>query len=296
MQQLIQQSPTKNQIEQKVNNNIAANPELEPLLKVYLEILKIQLSLLNELMASSKASNASLKQRKGQGEAILDAGDVCVDSGLFKQTVEEMCKLLEDSAQGDLDLSPFLEIEKFSPEKIDQFINNLKNEDFIYVDELSQELNLPRDLLFFIIHNAIAPFFQSAASSLWEEVDINAWDQGFCPICRHKPDVGQFDKEDNKILECSLCVTHWWYPQPGCPFCGNKSGENIEYFHLQTDPSRQVNVCLACERYLKVFDASALGNDLILRIEDFATPWLDVIAREKGYIAGAEFRFKANPR
>jgi FdhE protein len=70
-----------------------------------------------------------------------------------------------------------------------------------------------------------------------------------------------------------------------CPYCGNEEIEKQSYFTVDGGPVR-VDVCKACNCYIKTRDSRKGEADIPLDICDALTIHLDLVAVKEGYERG----------
>ena len=58
----------------------------------------------------------------------------------------------------------------------------------------------------------------------------------------------------------------------------------LRYFYTEKEGrAYRIDVCDKCKRYIKTIDAKELGMEVIPRIEDVGTMYLDILAEKQGY-------------
>ncbi len=149
--------------------------------------------------------------------------------------------------------------------------------------ELPGQLDVDRELLSFILNNALHPFLQTYATILTPLVDEEKWYQRLCPVCGGEPDFGYLEEKVGGLrLLCSRCDTVWIYKRGECTFCGNTDRETFAYY-LGEDEVYRLYVCDKCKRYLKVMDGRHTARRPILPSQRIITIGMDIAARQEGY-------------
>ena len=141
-----------------------------------------------------------------------------------------------------------------------------------------------RDRLGFVSCHTVPPFLEIYAHEWAERLQDADWVKGFCPVCGSEPLMGRLDKEAGKrLLQCYLCRAEWAFKRLECPFCGSSVQEKLRYFSDEKDPSRRVEVCDVCRKYLKTVDTREMKKECTLFVENLATIHLDMVARDEGF-------------
>ncbi len=149
--------------------------------------------------------------------------------------------------------------------------------------ELPGQLDVDRELLSFVLSNALHPFLQAYATILTPLVDEEKWYQRLCPVCGGEPDFAYLEEKVGGLrLLCSRCDTVWIYKRGECTFCGNTDRETFAYY-LGDDEVYRLYVCDKCKRYLKVIDGRHTARKPILPLQRIITIGMDIAARQEGY-------------
>lgn len=209
---------------------------------------------------------------------------------MFKRALQGLCELASARSKRKTGLDKFLSDSELGPDKIDGFLARIKENDLVYLEGISNRAKVDKELVCFLVQEALAPFYQKATQEIRDRVDLSGWSAGFCPVCGHRPMAAKWsDEEDFKILECSLCGTQWKYPLNKCSFCGNDNPEELLYLSSKKDKGHGLNVCQSCNRYLKISNEKELGREVVLPVEQVVTVYLDQYAKEEGYSLGTEY-------
>ena len=115
----------------------------------------------------------------------------------------------------------------------------------------------------------------------------DSWQEGICPVCGGLPAIGELCGEEGaRRLHCGTCGTGWNFPRQTCPFCGHQEQKAKEYFTAGDERGYRVDLCRACNCYLKVVDGREVGQGLPMDIEDVTTLYLDILAQQEGFTPG----------
>jgi len=152
-----------------------------------------------------------------------------------------------------------------------------------------EELGDPT-LLFFLLTESLKPFYEYLAENLRAVIDVTLWGKGYCPICGETPSIAAITEGKwSRHLFCVYCGTEWPFPFLMCPFCENEEEEGVAYLYVENEKQYRIEVCKACQKYLKAVDIEFIGNPVPLEIENIATLHLDILAQREGYGRGAHY-------
>jgi len=148
---------------------------------------------------------------------------------------------------------------------------------------------LAPDLVWLLAELATSPFAHALQTTLLapREGDAMAdakrqWSRGFCAVCGSWPALAEF-VDGRRVLRCSFCAAAWEMNDYGCIYCGDGSEQFVTAAPDEERKDRRVEVCGACQGYLKTVDAAALSPFPLLAIYDMETMDLDLAAMEHGY-------------
>lgn len=148
---------------------------------------------------------------------------------------------------------------------------------------VAAERHLDADLLGFLLRFALWPSLEACAAGLDEWVSGIGWDQNVCPVCGSGAGLAELKGDEGaRVLHCSFCAREWAFQRTGCPYCGNTDHNTLEILYAENDRRAHLSVCHACRTYLKTIDNKEFRG-LIPAVEDLATPYLDILAGERGY-------------
>jgi FdhE protein len=152
-----------------------------------------------------------------------------------------------------------------------------------------EELGDPT-LLFFLLTESLKPFYEYLAENLRAVIDVTLWGKGYCPICGKTPSIAAIPEGKwSRHLFCVYCGTEWPFPFLMCPFCGNEEEEGVTYLYVENEKQYRLEVCKACQKYLKAVDIECIGTPVPLDVENIATLHLDILAQREGYGRGAHY-------
>ena len=139
---------------------------------------------------------------------------------------------------------------------------------------------LAPDLVWLLAELAASPVANALQTTLMPAG--SDWNHGFCPVCGSWPALAEF-VDGHRTLRCSFCAAAWEMTDYCCIYCG-ESGEHFKLAAPNEERNdRRLEICLACQGYLKTVDVPALSPFPLLAIYDMETMDLDLAAMEHGY-------------
>jgi FdhE protein len=157
------------------------------------------------------------------------------------------------------------------------------HEDNTYLDLVLRDFAINKAVLKFLIHMSIYPSLHAHAEMLKDQINLKQWLRGYCPICGSRPLMSEFNAEGLREYLCSFCGFEWPGERLKCPFCENSDHTKLHYFYAEGDEAYRVDICDACNQYIKTVDSRKLDYEPDLGLEDIVTIHLDILASEKGF-------------
>ncbi|MEA1970878.1 MAG: formate dehydrogenase accessory protein FdhE [Thermodesulfobacteriota bacterium] len=140
------------------------------------------------------------------------------------------------------------------------------------------------DLLGFLVEESLRPALEILSEKYRDVIAGSSWSEGYCPICGREPKISELREEGGKrFLFCGQCGLEWQFKRIRCPFCGNEDQQTLAYFTIENEEKYRVDVCNACNKYIKTVDFRKTEKKPNLDVEDIATLHLDILADEEGY-------------
>jgi len=173
------------------------------------------------------------------------------------------------------------------PGQREVFVESVLRRRTNWSEYLVQHHGVAEDVLGFLLNHTVKPFLSRFSSLVREQVDLEAWGRGYCPVCGAQPNLARLSKAvGRRYLHCPLCETEWRFRRIGCPFCGTEKQEDLRYFTVEGSERYRVYVCDKCKGYLKTVDESRCGENekVCLFWEDVKTVHLDILAMREGYV------------
>jgi FdhE protein len=171
--------------------------------------------------------------------------------------------------------------------KVEDLCRALLSGDDSVFEKYAEELKVDKKLLAFIAYNGIKPSLNVFAEKTAEQLEPDYyWGKGYCPVCGSAPAIAVLQGEGERFLHCGFCGYRWSAVRIYCPFCENKDGKTLSYFYSESEPEYRVDICEACNKYIKTVDLRKLSRECYIPIEQVATLHLDLKAREMGIESG----------
>lgn len=139
---------------------------------------------------------------------------------------------------------------------------------------------LAPDLVWLLAELATSPFAHALQISLLRE--HRDWNYGYCAACGSWPAIMEV-VDGHRILRCSFCASAWERDEYSCTYCGESSEKFVTAAPDPERIQRRLELCGACQGYLKTVDVPSLSPFPLLAIFDMETMDLDLAAMEHGY-------------
>jgi FdhE protein len=137
--------------------------------------------------------------------------------------------------------------------------------------------------LAFLVYNALKPSLSRCAQHLGSYLDREAlWDKTYCPVCGSEPALAMLRDEGRRFILCAFCGHEWPVSRVFCPLCENKNQKDLHYFYSDEEEEYRVQVCKACNRYIKTVDTRNMNRPFYPFLEQVSTLHLDLLAQEQG--------------
>jgi FdhE protein len=264
------------------------NPELYEIFEFYESTLKAQREVY--LLFSPDLSDMDhelCRTRNSEGLPCLKAEDFKPDANLVKKLAHKTTKIIRkksgDAVPSCLDGGSLAGQQK-------EIIKGLV-EDISLLERIAGELQIDFPVFYFLIKTVYSPFLTIYAEKMLKTVEINKWQEGFCPVCGGEPLIARLEEKAGKRwFFCSMCHTGWAHKRMACPFCENDDPKALRYFYVENDEARRVDVCDKCKRYIKTIDYRKIDRVLNPFVENISTLALDIVAEKEGF-RGADISF-----
>jgi FdhE protein len=151
---------------------------------------------------------------------------------------------------------------------------------------------LAPDLVWLLAELAASPFAHalqvtllSARHQLAGDVladAMRAWNHGYCAVCGSWPALAEV-AEGHRVLRCSFCAAGWELNEYCCIYCREHGEAFVTAAPDEERKDRRVEICGACQGYLKTIDVPEISPFPLVAITDMESMDLDLAAMEHGY-------------
>ncbi|MBI4712135.1 MAG: formate dehydrogenase accessory protein FdhE [Planctomycetes bacterium] len=253
------------------------NPKLIDLLDFFSRLNQLQYLSIKQPYVFTTSKDDALKQLQ-QDKYLTEGKQWFINKQDFNNIFREIIKLLKERGEKtEVFENLLMELpEKIptNPEELIKWANQHQNK----LEERG------RNTLTYILWQALSIFYQNEFKQ-FRNIDYQRyWTKATCPVCGNLPKISKLLKDTGKrVLACYLCWTEWPVHRLVCPYCGNKDQDKLSYFYADGNKAYRVDICNACNHYLKTIDEKQLGRETILELEDVITYHLDTLAFSEGY-------------
>jgi FdhE protein len=262
---------------------IGKKPDYADILRFYGKIFELHTTVSPRLyLKLPKVEKSITDIREKEGFPLISREEFLVDVPSSSALFEALCNMAKHANEKMRTTIQILE-EAFS-------VNALRLEDLLkrhaddaYLDSVIRDFAIDRAILKFLIHMSIYPSLHAHAEMLKAQIDLKKWLRGYCPICGSPPHISQFKAEGQRYYTCSFCGFEWPGERLKCPFCENSDHTKLHYFYTEDDEAHRIDICNACNQYIKTVDSRKLDYEPDLGMEDIVSIHLDILALEKGF-------------
>ncbi|MBW2107504.1 MAG: formate dehydrogenase accessory protein FdhE [Deltaproteobacteria bacterium] len=226
-------------------------------------------------------------KREG-GLPLISMADFVIDTAAAEQLLERLCDLAQDAnavlAKAGAGLKQALSEGTLTGSQL--FSKILDQEDAFW-DETARRIDAEKPAVAFLVYNAVKPCLSLCAEALCAYLDKDhPWTKGYCPVCGGLPVLSLLRDEGKRSLVCGVCGHEWDTSRIFCPFCENKDQKKRHYFFSEQEKEYRVDVCDACDTYLKTLDTRHVTRPVYCPVEQVATLHLDIQAQGQGLKSG----------
>jgi hypothetical protein len=270
-------------------------PDLQPALDLQRELLRlvIDLGATLERQAVPRLSlppkYLAVKLKRGVPALTGEPIPLPVPAlAAMKTTLLDLCDALANGGAGDTAVHIHEAIESGRIEAGSLLTASLMRQQTV-IRTGAIHRGLSPDLVWLVAELAVSPFVHALRATLCpsnadpriSEI-VESWSFGYCSICGSWPALAEFT-DGHRALRCSFCSSAWEPSPLACIYCGNASDGFTTIAPDEDRPGRRIEVCAACNGYLKTEGVSALSPFPLLSISDIETTDLDMAAMERGY-------------
>jgi FdhE protein len=259
------------------------NPAYDEILNFYEKVLEEQEAIKSILNVNPIESSKDLRTLQiKEGFPLINKEDFILDMPSSVILFKSLCQIgknATDKMKEDIQtIEEAIRNRALDPEEL---LARHYNE--AYVNNISENLDIDKAVLNFLIHMSIKPSLDANVEKLKDQVDLKNWLRGYCPVCGSFPHMSELKGEGQRFFACSFCGFGWPSERLKCPFCENREHESLHYFYEEGKEIYRVDVCDKCRQYIKTVDSRKLNFEPDMDLEDIITLHLDMLASEKGF-------------
>jgi FdhE protein len=260
----------------------AARPDLAPAVDLQQQLLTIVLSVARTL--EGKLPRLSLPPKYlgaklARGVPVLVGEPIPVPVSVLKPAFLNLCDALAAGGAGEAAEHIRTSVESGQMDAGSLLTASLtRNQEAIRTGAIHR--GLAPDLVWLLAELATSPFAHALQRALLPAAAD--WNHGYCAMCGSWPALMEV-VEGHRILRCSFCASAWERTEYSCTYCGDSSETFVTAAPDQGRIQRRLEVCGACQGYLKTLDVTSLSPFPLLAIYDMETMDLDLAAMEHGY-------------
>jgi len=232
-----------------------------------------------------------LAAKLGRGVPIFAGEPIPVPAGLLKTTLLNLCDALAAGGAGEA-----------ADHIKEAIVANTMDAASLLTASLSRDQQAIRtgavhrglapDLVWLLAELAASPFAHAlqvallspradpAGNALSEA--MRAWNQGYCAVCGSWPALAEV-ADGHRVLRCSFCAAGWELNEYCCIYCREHGEAFVTAAPDEERKDRRVEICGACQGYLKTIDVAGISPFPLVAITDMESMDLDLAAMEHGY-------------
>ncbi|MFA7013775.1 MAG: formate dehydrogenase accessory protein FdhE [Desulfobacterales bacterium] len=280
---------TPAQVEKAAEFIIKLRPFYSELLVFYQAVFMAQEEAKQTVRIEAKPiSKDMLKLKLKEKFPLVSVSDFELDEVSCRQLFEKISRIIREKNPG---LKSSAEVLIAAMDKGDLKVEDLcrallAGNDSVF-EKYAEELKVDKKLLAFIAYNSVKPSLVVFAEKTAQQLEPDYyWGKGYCPVCGSAPAIAVLQGEGERFLRCGFCGHSWSAMRIYCPFCENKDSKTLSYFYSESEPEYRVDICEACNKYIKTVDLRKLSRDCYMPLEQVATLHLDLKAQEMGLESG----------
>jgi len=272
-----------------------ARPDLAPAVELQQRLLAI-VSGAARALDSGRLPRLSLPPKYlaaklGRGVPIFAGEPIPVPAGLLKTSLLNLCDALAAGGAGEA-----------ADHIKEAIVANTMDAASLLTASLSRDQQAIRtgavhrglapDLVWLLAELAASPFAHAlqvallspradpAGNALSEA--MRAWNQGYCAVCGSWPALAEV-ADGHRVLRCSFCAAGWELNEYCCIYCREHGEAFVTAAPDEERKDRRVEICGACQGYLKTIDVAGISPFPLVAITDMESMDLDLAAMEHGY-------------
>ena len=290
-----QTETTPAQVEKAAEFIIKLRPFYSELIVFYQAVFMAQEAAIRTVRIETKPiSDDMLKLKLKEKFPLVSVSDFVLDDASCRLLFEKISRIIFEKNPG-LKSSAEVLIDAMDQDrlKVEDLCRALLAGNDPVFEKFAEELKVDKKLLAFIAYNSVKPSLVVFAEKTAQQLTPDYyWGKGYCPVCGSAPAIAVLQGEGERLLYCGFCGCHWSAMRIYCPFCENKDAKTLSYFYSESEPEYRVDICEACNKYIKTVDLRKLSREGYIPLEQVATLHLDLKAQEMGLESGTSLHLE----
>jgi len=273
----------------------AARPDLAPAVELQQQLLAIVVRA-GDALDSGRLPRLSLPPKYlaaklARGVPIFTGEPIPVPAGFLKASLLKLCDALAAGGAGEAADHIKAALANDSMDAGSLLTASLSRDQHA-IRTGAVHRGLAPDLVWLLAELAASPFAHTLQGALLAPKPaasadpladaMRAWDHGYCPICGSWPALAEVS-DGHRVLRCSFCAAGWELNEYRCIYCGEHGEPFVTAAPDEERKDRRVEICGACQGYLKTVDIAVLSPFPLVAITDMESMDLDLAAMEHGY-------------
>ena len=272
-----------------------ARPDLAPAVELQQRLLAI-VSRAARALDSGRLPRLSLPPKYlaaklGRGVPIFAGEPIPVPAGLLRTSLLDLCEALAAGGAGEA--ADHIK-EAILANTIDaaSLLTASLSRDQHSIRTGAVHRGLAPDLVWLLAELATSPFAHALQVALLSPRPdpaghalsdaMRAWNHGYCAVCGSWPALAEV-ADGHRVLRCSFCAAGWELNEYCCIYCREHGEAFITAAPDEERKDRRVEICGACQGYLKTIDVAGISPFPLVAITDMESMDLDLAAMEHGY-------------
>ncbi len=216
-----------------------------------------------------------IEKEFSKGKPLFAPGNIPVDIELTKETYYALVKKTERYLGREMGGLKDLFID--SATKFSKLVKEALKCDSHILKLACKEHDVDYQAVNLLLRLALRPSIKKISKKAADEIDLNQWSYGYCPVCGSAPAFVKLGEEgESRFLYCSLCEISWAFPRLRCPFCGNENQDDLCYLYPEGDEGVRVDLCHRCQGRIKTIDINYPSGTVIPFLDELVTSHLSM--------------------
>lgn len=273
---------TLEQIQTKVKNITARNPVYSEISQWVGELLTITVKASDGFRPVDIPFTAdTIPPAWYQGKPLMKIDELPLNWMQAKALYNQLVNQIKHTKGGQKQADGLMQALDDDADGIPILMKAILASDFDAIQTTAGRLSIDPPVLTLLLRLSLRPALLEMAQRARDQLDLDRWLHGHCPVCGSAPLLADLSGEGGKrTLHCSLCETAWPYTRLRCPFCENDDIDDLSYLMAENEKGLRVDLCNRCGNYLKTIDLRELSGPVIVPLDDAATWHLDIIAQK----------------